>query len=247
MIKRCGALVLLMLSLTPEVSAQNVSGYDVMEEPLLFLLREPAIHEDLGLTATQRTRLMEVNESLDGIFLGSRNKRDAKAVQEDTQIVMSKSRQAVSKILSKPQQTRLRQISYRLKGMPFVLLPDAAEKLGLTSEQKTEIQKTVAETAEELRKVQTREFQGAEAHQETRRTIAKARKREQDEILAALSDIQKRKIASLVGKYFDPSSLGHVAFKAPEIVDSGQWINSEPLSLYDLKGKVVALHFFAFG
>jgi hypothetical protein len=247
MMNRCGALLLLLLALMPSVSAQNVAGYDVMEEPLLFLLREPAVHRDLGLSDMQEKRLVQVNESLDSILLGSRNKKNAKAVQQDTREVMEKSRAAVSKILSKQQQDRLRQIAYRLKGIPFVLLPDAAEKLGLTAGQKTTIQETVTETQEKVSKVQTREYQGAKAYQEAQRAVATARKREQEEILAALSDVQKRKIATLVGKNFDPSELGQATFRAPEIVDSGQWINSDPLTWSDLKGKVVALHFFAFG
>ena len=247
MMIRCGVLLLLFLSLMPSVSAQNVTGYDVMEEPLLFLLREPAVHRDLGLSDVQKKRLVQVNESLDSILLGSRNKKNAQAVQQDTRVVMQKSRAAVSEILSKQQQNRLRQITYRLRGMPFVLLPDAAEKLGLTSEQKTTIKETVTETQSKISKVQTREYQGAKAYQEAQRTVSTARKREQEEILAALTDVQKRKIATLVGKNFDPSTLGQATFRAPEIVDSGQWINSDALTWSDLKGKVVALHFFAFG
>jgi hypothetical protein len=35
--------------------------------------------------------------------------------------------------------------------------------------------------------------------------------------------------------------------KAPEIDKAGAWINSKPLSLADLRGKVVVLHFWTFG
>jgi hypothetical protein len=35
--------------------------------------------------------------------------------------------------------------------------------------------------------------------------------------------------------------------KAPEIVGIEEWINSKPLQLKDLRGKVVALHFWTFG
>ena len=34
---------------------------------------------------------------------------------------------------------------------------------------------------------------------------------------------------------------------APELADVTSWINSEPLTLAKLKGKVVAVHFYAFG
>jgi hypothetical protein len=35
--------------------------------------------------------------------------------------------------------------------------------------------------------------------------------------------------------------------KAPEITGIEEWINSKPLELKDLRGKVVALHFWTFG
>jgi hypothetical protein len=34
---------------------------------------------------------------------------------------------------------------------------------------------------------------------------------------------------------------------APELQGIDEWINSKPLSLSDLKGKVVVLHFWTFG
>jgi hypothetical protein len=35
--------------------------------------------------------------------------------------------------------------------------------------------------------------------------------------------------------------------RAPELRGIDEWINSKPLSLKDLKGKVVVLHFWTFG
>jgi hypothetical protein len=35
--------------------------------------------------------------------------------------------------------------------------------------------------------------------------------------------------------------------KAPEITGIEEWINAKPLKLKDLRGKVVALHFWTFG
>jgi hypothetical protein len=35
--------------------------------------------------------------------------------------------------------------------------------------------------------------------------------------------------------------------RAPELKGIDEWINSKPLSLKDLKGKVVVVHFWAFG
>ena len=35
--------------------------------------------------------------------------------------------------------------------------------------------------------------------------------------------------------------------KAPEFEDVAEWINSEPRTMKDLKGKVIVVHFMAFG
>jgi hypothetical protein len=35
--------------------------------------------------------------------------------------------------------------------------------------------------------------------------------------------------------------------KAPEFEDIAEWINSQPLTIKELKGKVVVVHFMAFG
>ena len=35
--------------------------------------------------------------------------------------------------------------------------------------------------------------------------------------------------------------------KAPELIDSGKWINSPPLTLAQLRGKVVVVHYYACG
>ncbi len=51
----------------------------------------------------------------------------------------------------------------------------------------------------------------------------------------------------MFGRRFDLSSVTHVGCVAPEIRDVEAWINSPPLTLAALRGKVVVVHFWAFG
>jgi len=51
----------------------------------------------------------------------------------------------------------------------------------------------------------------------------------------------------LVGKPFDLSRIVRVGAMAPELTGVNSWINSPPLSLQGLRGKVVVVHFCAFG
>lgn len=243
---RFSMLLLPFLVLVPAVSAQNVSGYGMMPDPFLFLLREPAVHTDLGLTDSQKKELIELNESFDGILLSARNTTPEEARQKTLE-VLKKTRETVAELFTPQQQSRIKQITYRLRGLSFVLIPDAAEQLGLSPEQREEIETIVEHTLETISSVQSKTYEGADAHQKSQQTVAAARKREQKEILAALDDSQKRTLLSMVGKSFDPRTLGHVSFKAPELADGDQWINSDALKLTDLRGKVVALHFWAFG
>ena len=239
-------MLLATLSIASQTSAQNVTGYGMIPEPFLYLLREPAVHADLGLKAEQKRRLVEINESFDGILLATRNLPPEEG-QKKIAEVMVETREQVSRLFSSEQQNRLRQIAYRLRGLPFVLLPHASEQLGLTDQQKQHIQAIVDTTLELVGEARTKTFQGEEAHQEAQRAVTAARKKEQENILATLDDKQKQRLLALVGRRFDPRTLGQVSFKAPELSDGDPWINSDALKLKDLRGKVVALHFWAFG
>lgn len=241
--------LLMLLAILPFASqslGQNVSGYGMIPEPFLFLLREPAVHADLGLSADQKQRLVEINESFDGILLATRNMRPEEG-QEKVAEVMTKTRDLVSQLFSTEQQTRLRQIAYRLRGLSFVLIPHVSEQLGLSDQQKHDIEAVVKATLERISEARTDTYQGPEAHQKMQQTVAAARQKEHDTILAALNDSEKKRLLALVGRHFDPDTLGKVSFKAPELSVGDEWINSKPLQLTDLQGKVVALHFWAFG
>jgi hypothetical protein len=62
-----------------------------------------------------------------------------------------------------------------------------------------------------------------------------------------LTPDQQARVRELFGKPIDASRLGRVKFKAPELSGTNGWLNTSPLDMQQLRGKVVALHFWAFG
>ena len=225
---------------------QNVTGYAMIPDPFLFLLREPAVQEDLGLSDEQMQQLVALNEQFDGDLLASRN-MPAKVRQETVTQVMEQSRERVAQIFSEEQLDRLRQVSYRLRGISFVLTPHAAEQLELTSTQQASIQRIISQTLKSLGTLQEQLASGEKSQEQADSTELQIREKEQRQILQQLDGRQQRQLVALIGREFDPAKLGRVSFRAPEFSDTGIWINSEQLRLSQLHGKVVALHFWAFG
>lgn len=128
-----------------------------------------------------------------------------------------------------------------------VFLRDALpDQLQLSETQRSEIRGTINKTQEAINKLveRIRAGESGESFEDQGRGLwAKV----QREIAALLSDGQRAQWRTLLGKRIDVSKIGYVKFRAPELVGAEGWINSTPLTLKQLKGKVVALHFFAFG
>ena len=226
--------------------AQNVSNYAGISEPLLFLLREPAVHGDLGLSDRQRGQLVKLNEQLDGRLLSTRNKTPETAQKSVSQMISTTGRE-IKQILTAKQLTRFRQITYRVRGISSVLLPDARQQLLLSNEQQQEIQGIVEATVDALESLQRQLAEGQMSRADGASAAAKSRAQEQRQVWAALSQEQQQTLLTMMGPKFDVNQLGKVSFRAPKWSTDGTWINTPPLDLSKLNGKVIALHFWTFG
>ncbi len=67
------------------------------------------------------------------------------------------------------------------------------------------------------------------------------------QVMAGLTDKQRLLLPEVLGPAFDFSRVRQIGVKAPEIRGIEGWLNSRPIKLADLRGKVVVLHFWTFG
>ena len=227
------------------VTAQNIRNYSNVANPFLFLLREPAVQDDLGLSEQNRQRLVTLNEALDQKLLSARN-RPAETSQRMIGEVYARSREEIEQFLTGEQIERLQQIAYRIRGISFINLPEPREELQLRSDQEEQISAIFDTTAKQITALQD-ESESNDDLAARNRQLTSLREQEQRQILELLDTTQQMKLRQLVGAPFDLSRLARVQFKPPELADDTTWINSPPQRLAQLRGKVVVVHFWAFG
>jgi hypothetical protein len=151
----------------------------------------------------------------------------------------------LTKILSNQQQQRLAQIELQTLATRAFLHDRLPHQLKIAEESIREIRAVIHRTQQAINGLFDGDSDelGQVLQDKGRNLWAQG----QEEIFALLSDKQKARWRILLGKKIDLSKLGYVTFIAPELQNSGKWINSSPTTLKQLKGKVVALHFYAFG
>ncbi len=138
-------------------------------------------------------------------------------------------RTTLAATLTPPQLNRLDQLVVRTMGIQVVLEPRIAAALGLSREQRRKLLAVVGTSVRHPP------------------NAAGSRARLERDALAILTDGQRRAFTELMGPAFDVSAVPAVACHVPELEGVTAWINSPPLTLASLRGKVVVVHFYTFG
>lgn len=227
-------------------AAADFSRGDATSDPLLLLLRAPAIRKKLALRDKQVESLEQMIEEIDeplwrlrdAQFLNAGN--SAKAWQ-----LIDEVESRLGGILKREQHVQIRQFAAQARGLHGLLSRDVTDSLGLSAERLRLIAQVLEETRKETQQLQKQT--PGRSDTERSKQVQKLAAAERRKVVALLTDDQKRRWQQLLGSPYDFSHLPRRYVRAPEIRAVEEWINSAPLALADLRGKVVILHFFTFG
>lgn len=214
-------------------------------DPYWILLHEPALIEELKLSPEQKASYRDRLDQLDLQFFTLRNKPQQEA-QAGAAAIISEARTFMASHLSPAKNKRLSEILLQRLGTQSLLGDEVAKELRQTDQQRKRIAEIVEETRIAAAEVE-KDLNAGKPREPLDKRFAELKKDEHKKVQDLLEPDQRTAWKKMLGAPFELANLGRPAFKAPELVDTGDWINSTPLQLKTLRGKVVVVHFYAFG
>lgn len=232
---------------TSGAAAKSGDSYELPLNPTVYLLRDPAIHQELRLDSNAKQAILELAADANEPFWQLRNATPDKGPgAENLKLLRSQLNERLVKSISSSQRERLRQIALQLQGTAAFSQPEVLEQLTLSDTQQKKLTKLLEDYESELQELRVQAGSGKNLAELNRR----ARKMQSDlgkGVQGTLNATQKERWRNLLGKSFDASRLLPLAATAPELRDVSTWVNGRPLTLKELRGKVVVLHFYTFG
>ena len=207
---------------------------------LLQMIRDSAIHQELGLDENQIEGVEAAIAQVDPTWWVSRLEEPAK--QQVTVAGLTERLQSdLEAVLTDRQVKRLAQLKRQVHGTRSLIDPDMVAGLGLSDGQVATLRERFAQT-EEIKTEQARLVTEEETDAgQAARKIKAAEIKEREAINAVLTREQIAKLPSLVGQTFDFSTVKRTYPKAPNwITTSEDWIGEAPPPIADLEGNVVA-------
>lgn len=226
-------------------AAVGINGSGIAETPgspgppvLLQMIRDEAIHKELRLSEQQKTQVASALVRVDGPWFRSRNLETLARDREVSNLVGELEAQ-LRGFLTESQQQRLRQLRCQALGTRMLMRADVIEELGLSKQQIESLASAFRATDDTIKQLPK---DGTNAVQREQ-----AKQRELSVVKEELTDLQERRLGELTGAPFDFSTVRRTYPLAPELsLDDVQWIQGGPVRFSDLRGKVVALHFYAY-
>ncbi|MDG2224301.1 MAG: redoxin domain-containing protein [Rubripirellula sp.] len=213
---------------------------------LLQMIRDDAIHHELGLDDDQIVKLMDRLREIDPPWFRARILPSAKQ-REKIVSLTSQLRRSLQSMLDAKQLGRLRQLEYQALGTRMVLRDEVVRELELSDDQLQGFVTAFLNTDQESGEIQKAVGEGNKSAQQGNRELNELKTKERQSLIAKLTPGQKAKLGSVTGEAFSFSEIRRSYPFAPELTASGvTWIQGGPLSLEAMRGKVVAVHFYAF-
>lgn len=213
---------------------------------LLQMIRDDSVHAELDLSREQIDSIMGLLTQIDGPWFRARilpPDQQTATIEKLSDGLLGQLRE----VLDSNQLTRLGQLVRQALGTRMIVRDDVVRALSMDSQTRTRLLNQFVENDEESVRIQKAVFDGkmdsARAAQET----ASLKNAERKAFVDSLTPTQKRQLGTLTGPSFDFSRVKRMYPLAPELVDEGAtWLQGSPTKLSDLRGKVIAVHYYAF-
>lgn len=240
------ALLALLASQPDTLSAEDRVNAAERKVPrqLLGLLHAPEVHAELGLSASQITELENQFQVVDGRWFRARIEPPTANLLIIQELEESMNRW-LSNHFSDVQRQRLRELELQAQGTRVLLRVDVADRISFSEKQKSDLLRMASETDEAVTAYQQSLQQGKD-DTTLKATVQEKQKSERDAIYTVLTESQRAELGELLGEKFHTAGLTRIYPMAPDFSPSADWLNSPALSLKQLRGKVVLVHFYAF-
>lgn len=216
--------------------------------PAPYLIRDPAVRMELNLTAEQTALVRDLCDQMDQPLFAL---RDAPPKPTDPASIrhiqdVEKIMKGLPNILIPTQQQRLWQLSFQYEGAMALFRAESIARLQITPAQQQQMQilyRQSLQQQEQLRqdlREASRQTQLAQEIQQVQFHLAQ-------QLLKVLNESQFAQWQETLGRMFDFSRTQPLSFRAPELQEVTAWLNTKPLSMEALRGRVIVLHFWAFG
>ena len=240
------ALVVLLAPQPDTLSAEDRANAAERKVPrqLLGLLHAPEVHTELGLSASQISELENQFQVVDGRWFRARIEPPTANL-----LIMQELEESMNRWLSNHfsdgQRLRLKELELQAQGTRVLLRGDVSDRLSFSEKQKSDLLRMASETDEAVTAYQQSLRQGKD-DTTLKTTVQEKQKSESDAIYTVLTESQRAELGELLGEKFHTAGLTRIYPMAPDFSPSADWLNSPALSLKQLRGKVVLVHFYAF-
>ncbi|OYP37009.1 redoxin domain-containing protein [Rhodopirellula sp. MGV] len=213
---------------------------------LLQMIRDDAVHRELDLTPDQIQQIRVAIEAIDGPWFRVR----IRPADERGKTIAELTRQletSLEQILDDQQLRRVDQLRNQALGTRMIVRDSVADTLELTERDRQSLYDTFRKTDAAVQDAQSKVSAGELDSQAAAKQIQRLQHEERTSFMDKLSASQKVKFVDVTGKSFDFSKVKRTYPSAPELtLQGGEWLQGSPIELKDLRGKVVAVHFYAF-